>query len=131
MIFNLLYWLQTRFPALTFVAEGYVQGDPHDRVDIKLIPGAVRGYPDNRSDDQVQITVYCSDQYVARQRAEEIFAAMRELYQVPLQPHPDQGSDGREYTVLRMAALSRPIPAGRDTDGMFIYRSNYVLTYCG
>lgn len=131
MIFNLLYWLVQRFPSFSFSVEGHLTGDPQERVDIKLVPGAVRTYPDNRSDDQVQITVYGQDQYETRQRADAIFSAMRELYEITLEPHPDQGTDGRAYIVSRMAALSRPIPAGRDTDGCFIYRSNYVLTYSG
>lgn len=129
MIFHLLYYLQTRLPGIDFVALGELPGDPQEKAFLMEYAGQVRGYPDNRQDPQVQITVRNSDQFVCREQAESIFALLRELHNVTLNPHPEDVTGAAPIRFGRIAATSGPIPEGRDTDGLFTFRLNFVLTY--
>jgi hypothetical protein len=131
MIYNLLHWLQQQFPSITFVAEGVTQQSTQNRVEVLTVPGRVTGYPDRRSDDHVQITVRDSNMYQCYITARLIFDAMRDRHYLTLPPHPEQGTDGVVITVIYMHAINRPYPMGRDADGLFAYRSEYVLTYSG
>lgn len=131
MIYNFLNWLQQQKPHLNFVVEGSLVGDAQERIDVYTSGGATRAYPDNRNDTVVQLTVRRHDQFECNKISEELFELCRERYNVEMPPHPLDDTGATTINVARLYATSRPIPEFRDSEGVFIYRINLVLTYSG
>lgn len=125
------YYLQQQFPAIEFVIEGELTGDPQDRVHLMGVSGQVQGYPLRRRDSQIQVRSYHKDQYECGRVAHQIFDYLRERHGVTWQPHPDAESGSEPVRVARVAALQEPTPFGRQQDGTFLYLFTVVVTFSG
>ena len=129
MIFHFLYDLQQQFPTYEIYAEGLEQDSIQEFILLREMPGSARGYPDNRIQGQIQITVRNHDMFLARQISGAIFDYMRERHNVTLQQHPDDSSGVGDLFVRHIVAMQPPYPMGRDGDGPFRYVNNYQITY--
>ena len=129
MIFHFLNDLQTQFPTYTFYAEGMTNEQNQGHILVKEQGGAADGYPSNKIDASVQVSVREQDQFTCKQKADAVFDYMRYRNNVTLVAHPDDDSGTASIFIRMIKAVQSPYPGGRLADGNFVYVNNYVLTY--
>lgn len=116
---NVTAYLRAAFPALTFVANEFIAGNPDDCAFVRMQPGFAPSEWTTKRIPGIQIVVRAKNPGDAEARANAIFADLHGKAEFSL---------GRIRVIKCKSDQSAPIYLGKDESGRTEYSLNFNIT---
>lgn len=127
MTYNLIQYLLTELPAITFVAEGFKPDDPKDVVMVQTSGGEPDHWYD-RTDHRMQVLSRGETSILAKSNIESVYEKLKNRFGLLLPQVTVGGTLHEAVQTYQISPIQSPGFIGVDDQGLSMWSFNATIT---